>query len=538
VRTIGNLTAMGMLIGMGVGIPLFVYLALDAILDALRVVLYALGFALAGGGAFVAVVYWRREDHRRYRVIDGSLPMQRHRVEGVEIVVDPNKVPGAAYVVGPGIGYREIESVVGPQVQLLIDQYVQHTRSLAAISPGDDALVRTRGMIAQPRLPASVTKMMPKPPKLDDTPPPPTVLPQPEPARLPASPQQLVDAAGGPQPTRLAIGEDPVSGEIIAWNLELHPFARVHGATQSGKTSLARLIVAQAIRHGFEVVILDRRRGKDWGIFRNHAELVDARDSAVLVAALEEECIRYADRDALLGKHSAPNLAALAAATGQSYRRRLLVIEELGTQTLNAQAAGQKVFRPFIGNLRRLTAEAGATGIHGLYIDQIPDQWDKAVRYNASGAIVFHLPDHGGQVAGYQMAHKLEPYHCHYDGAIVRAGHLTDDQLRRTIAAAPAPVRSAPPPPSTGGEHPANTPNTNTPANTPDPSDNARIAAQFCADNPEAGVNALARHLARLDNRPDEWRNFQGAASPLWHRYNPRGNDYQPPEWVGSQASV
>jgi len=258
--------------------------------------------------------------------------------------------------------------------------------------------------------------------------------------------------------------------------------------------------------------------------FANRAMLIDARESAVLIAALEEEVARYGERDALLGRHGAPNLSALARRTGQVYRRRLFVIEELGTQTLTIKSEGRDVYRRFIRNLRKLTAEAGATGIHGLYIDQIPDAWDSVVRYNC-GAIVFRLSDYGGRVAGYPMAHKLAPHQCHYDGKIVNAGHLTDDQLRRTIDLSPVPVHRETRNVLTGGEQSMNRGDTNTLTNSV--GTNQEAAQKFIVANPKAGVNALARHLAGLVDRVDEWRNYQSEASRWWHTYNQRGNNYQ-----------
>ena len=38
---------------------------------------------------------------------------------------------------------------------------IQTTRSLAAITPGDAAMIKTHGAIQQPRLPANITKLLP-----------------------------------------------------------------------------------------------------------------------------------------------------------------------------------------------------------------------------------------------------------------------------------------------------------------------------------------------------------------------------------------
>ena len=524
--------ALGLLIGLALGIPTFVYLALDAVLAALKVVGILLGSVGLAALGFVGWMKWRREQDRRDRPLDGSFALRTFRLAGGgTLLVDPGKMVSSAGVFHPQYGWQEIEPTGGWQIQQAIALAVQTTRHLQALTPGDDAQIRTHGAISMGKAGIANTatakwldgNYRPKDVRMigqDPTPPSaPAVISRPQ-----IQPQQMIAQA---QPTQLVIGQDSTSGEIAQVNLELYPFIRLHGSTQSGKTSLGRFLVAQAIRHGFEVVIYDRRRGKDWGLFSQHAQIVDARDPSLLADALAAEVQRYGDRDAELGRNNAPNLSALVAKTGQAYRRRLIVIEELGTQHVNAKDAGREVYRHFLGNLRKLTAEAGATGIHGLYIDQIPDAWDQGVRYNASGAICFRLPDHGGQVAGYQEAHKLATYHCHFDGQIVRAGYLTDSQIAQTIGNVTPGVRGGYTPPV----QEVNT-STNTPTNTPDTNtDNAQweeLAARFFEANPDASQRALTRAMSGMDSEGRPADNFLGElSSTLFHKFSPRGKSYQ-----------
>ena len=529
-RAIGNLLALGVLIGIVLGILLITYLALDAILTALKVA--AILFASVGVLVlvFIGAMKYYRERNQSNRVIDGSLPIQHHKLPtGDWLHVDMNKLPGAAYITGPNVGYKEISSSVNPEIQLLINQAVQYTRSLAAISPGDDAIIQTRGMLQQPRLPASITKMLPQPPKLAGPPAPalPELPPAPVIVRTPLSTQQMI-AAPSPQATKLAIGEND-QGEIVNVDLRDYPFLRVHGTTQKGKTALAMLLVAQAIRHGYEVDIYDTKNGADWGIFASHANVIDSNEPAVLIDGLTNELHRYQEREIQLGKHGASNLHDLASTTGQQYRRRLIVIEEMGNQNLSIEALGKKENIQFINTLRRITTKAGATGIHGLYIDQVPVEWDKIVRYNAT-AICFYLPDHGGKVAGYPSSFKLLQYHCHFEGQVIRAGHLTDSQIRQTIDHVPSTQKGG----ATGGEHPTNTPIANTPTNT----HWEAFAHLYFANNPGDSQRALTRAMAAHAADGREAKDFLGQlSSDLYHQFSPSGNKYQPPAdkhgWVG-----
>lgn len=496
-----------------------VYSALDMIIQALIVLFWILVAGLIVGAGVVLYTYWQRERTKLFRLIDGAFPLQKTE----RGYFDPNKMI-SAWAVIDGYGVTEVEPSAGWDIQRQIALEVQRTRHLSAMFPGDAAQEKTGGAIEAPKTSAATTKLLTGPSEKAPVAREPLALPAPVVVppvvqRLPAP--ALIDDQ---QQTQLVIGRNK-DDQLVRWDLELFPFARLHGATQSGKTSLARFLVAQAIKHGYEVLICDRRRGKDWGIFSQHAQLVDARDPEVLTATLAAEVQRYGERDAELGRNGAPNLAALMAQTGKAYARRLIVIEELGTQHMNAKAAGKELYTRFIGNLRKLTAEAGATGIHGLYIDQIPDAWDKAVRYNASGAIVFHLPDYGGQVAGYQMAHQLATYECHFNGHIVQSGYMGEDKIRKVIGGVTRVTR-----PVEGVLPGVIVPVTAvTLASEPQPGKWDDFARQFYVDNPKASQRALARSMAAVDpeKRPPEA--FLGSlSSDLYHRFSPNGN-----KWVG-----
>ena len=472
-----------------------VYSALDMIIQALVVLFWILVAGLIVGAGVVILTYWQRERTKLFRLIDGAFPLQKTTWG----YFDPNKMISAGAVIDQS-GCFEVVPSAGWEIQRQIALEVQRTRHLTAMFPGDAAQEKTGGAIEAPKTSVATTKLLTGPTEKASVAPivreplalPAPVVVSPVVQRLPAP--ALIDDQ---QQTQLVIGRNK-DDQLVRWDLELFPFARLHGATQSGKTSLARFLVAQAIKHGYEVLICDRRRGKDWGIFSQHAQLVDARDPEVLTATLAAEVQRYGERDAELGRNGAPNLAALMAQTGKAYARRLIVIEELGTQHMNAKAAGKELYTRFIGNLRKLTAEAGATGIHGLYIDQIPDAWDKAVRYNASGAIVFHLPDYGGQVAGYQMAHQLATYECHFNGHIVQSGYMGEDKIRKVIGG----VR----PSVTGNEGVSVAQNVRPQVSVTGQSDSGQAAqpeltdiqrqvAEYIKQNPAAGVRPMARDL-------------------------------------------
>lgn len=518
-----------------------VYSALDMIIQALIVLFWILVAGLIVGAGVVLYTYWQRERTKLFRLIDGAFPLQKTE----RGYFDPNKMI-SAWAVIDGYGVTEVEPSAGWEIQRQIALEVQRTRHLAAMFPGDAAQEKTGGTIEAPKTSAATTKLLTGPsekapvivrePLALSAP----IVVAPVVQRASVTGQQMID---NPQPTRLAIGESVDSGEIVYWDVLSNPFVRVHGVTGGGKTALCRMLVAQAIRHKWEVTILDTRQGKDWGLFRSHANVIDAREPEVALDAIKREVAHYEQRDAVLGQYQAADVQELQRISGASFGRRLFVVEEVQSHHINAEFTGGKEYRKaFWMALHKLTKDARATGIHGLYIDQMPSNWAEGVRYN-SEVICFELPDYGGKIAGYVYAHKLDKHHCHFRGNIIKAGFLTDSQIMQAMAIAPAKVasvtnvtesltgallaRSEPLVTVTG--------NGNTPSE-PQPGKWDDFARLFYVDNPQAGQRALTRAMAKADGGERPADAFLGSlSSDLYHRFSPKGGKYQPEGWVGKQ---
>lgn len=395
-----------------------------------QILLWSLLVIIVAAACIVAYVVIDKRRDVRLRQIDGSFALMEYKRGNVTVVVDPNKMIAGAGAYHPEVGWRELEPAAGWDKASMMSAAVQMTRTAQAIAPGDSA-VSSLDTYRPPTIPAAAVNPRANATMLraEMSPPPPTI----EAPRLPAPPIEAQELIRDDQPTKLALGQDVESGAAAFWTLPHHPHIRIHGSTQSGKTALARFLVTQAIRQGYEVVIYDRRRGKDWGIFDGKAQLIDVRNTSTFIRHMQNEVRRYEERDALLGQNNASNLEVLARKTGQSYRRRLIVVEELGVQYINARESSREEYNALAGAMARLTSEAGATGIHGMYIDQMPSMWEKRIRYNCAG-VIFHLPDHGGKVAGYQMAHELPQYHCWFDDRIIRTGFMEESQINATLS--------------------------------------------------------------------------------------------------------
>lgn len=250
-----------------------------------------------------------------------------------------------------------------------------------------------------------------------------------EPQAAPAVPQLTVNPLdlrallAASEAENVAFGQEPESGDLALWHVPSTPHIRLHGSTQTGKTSAALTIVAALLTRSWQVVVLDPRGFKDWHLAEQHVELVDVRRPEAFADALAALHAEYERRDALLAANGARSIAHLRA--GLRPPRLAVVMDEYGAQRVRATAAG--TLEQIDHHLSVLSAEAGADGIHLIAIDQRPTNYHPTVKANLGGVIVFPLPDGAGRAAGYPLAHRLPRYHFWYDGQVYRSVHAAPD---------------------------------------------------------------------------------------------------------------
>ena len=369
------------------------------------------GLVVAGG-----IVGWlvvRKNQLNSLRQKDGHYPLQRVKLQNGQVIYfDPNVMVGAAVTIDRNTGtVLEHEPAAGWHVQATIRALVERTRGLQAMFQGDDSRADKYGSLHRgERVTAAATRLLDPPRRPLELPEPP-----PQPA-LPAPPPRIwtpQDALNTNTRTKLAMGTDTATGQIVKWDMEQAPHLRVHGKSQgSGKTNTIQTLAAGAVRTGAHLVVLDRRRFKDWGSFAHCAELVDTRDPRHFVQAVLRLCTLYQERDALLGQHGAPNIAALE----QPPPRIVVAISEFGA--LCATAAAEGVLGDVLYPLSLILREAGATGVHVLIEDQVVDQrWPRGISANAE-PVTGYLPVNYGAAGGYYDAHKLAPYQFHFAGTV------------------------------------------------------------------------------------------------------------------------
>lgn len=389
------------------------------------------------GGGLVAWWWYRRTTVESLRQRDGHYPIQRVRVRGGRVVfIDPNQLIGPAIMVDRNTGETwEHEPAAGWHIQATIRGMVEQTRRAQAMYQGDASRSSQYGSQHRgDRITAAAAKLtaggydkksgadgLQHSPPVDSTATP-----------LLEAPSALTvrDGFNSNSNTKLALGQTS-DGQLVMWDMTQTPHLRFHGQTQgSGKTNALQTVAAGAARLGAHVIVLDRRRFKDWQEFNGIAELIDSTDSRRFAAAVRALQAVYQERDRLLGQHGAPNIGHLPDAP----RRVVAVISEFGA--LCDVAASEGLLADVLDPLKLILREAGATGVHVLLEDQfVSDKWPKGIAVNAE-PVCGYLPQNYGAAGGYHYAHQLQPYQFYFAGAVFKTWHMKP-VLRDVLAAAP-----------------------------------------------------------------------------------------------------
>lgn len=340
-----------------------------------------------------------------------------------------------------------------------------------------------------------------------------------------------------------AIGQDRDNGQIVRWDVQQYPHARFHGTSQgSGKTNAAKTALVGMAMQGAHVVVLDRRRFKDFGDFNGKAELIDTSNPGVFVEVMKRLELIYRERDRMLGAHGAANIDELP----QLLVRYVVMITEFGTLCSVADSEG--VLLDAMRPLANIMREAGAAGIHLVFEDQVVEKgkWPRGVAANASGIFTGHLPLNLGAAGGYHHAHQLGKYEFHHDGHIFRTWDMKAG-ARRLLASAPTfdprlAVLDGVATAVGDGERSGVQANTrdqevtrderrtmpaNDTTNEPDEPSNKwdEVTTQFFVARPELltgparGIVDLARAMADADGNAKPHTAYKGIAHTYYHRF-------------------
>jgi len=251
--------------------------------------LYIVLVAIVGALLITAWLLYRKQEMASNRPVDGAYPLQRIKTrDGRQLIINPGHMVGAAAVIDRRAGtYTEVEHPAGWGVVADVRQAVERSNTVRAMFPGDQARMNPNGSMSQmPRMPnmkqldnrtnvprETLPRVIGEQPPVERPAPPPIALP---------------DALRNNTQRSFAIGQDRDSGVLVRWDVAQYPHARFHGASQgSGKTNAAKTALVGMALRGAHVVILDRRRFKDFADFNGKAELIDTSNPATFVEVMK-----------------------------------------------------------------------------------------------------------------------------------------------------------------------------------------------------------------------------------------------------------
>ena len=477
--------------------------------------------ALAGLTVLGTMIAKRRNENLRQR--DGAFAMQVMRINGHNVYIDPNKTLSAALIAGPA-GIQEIFTA-DPALHLQHAVARARVSSMQALAPGDAALSSRFGSQYRParlgggRLFGNDKEVKVLPPM------PPLALPEPEPE--PVRRLSLPEVVNQAQHDRIIVGQSAETGELAIFNPAVHGHGGIIGSTGTGKTTGAAFTaVTAAIRAGYHVVILDPDGGQDWGVFRTHAEWMEADRETFpdQIAALSREYLRRAD--------------------GGQHTPLLVVLEEYGDMAAQLRAIKRSDADSVDNALDAILRRGRRRGVHALFIDQYPQHWSQQVIAGVKWRAVHRLgPHQGAKLEEYNAGKLPDRGAFRYDGAIYESWHAAP-AVRALLASIPAPTftpvidaqyrvvsndRSSVPTPPEGGISQERTPQNgaqNVPTGTDESGRWDDVVAAWFASHPMAltgpaiGISDLARAMC-VDAEGDEanYEAYKGRAHKLFHEF-------------------
>ena len=371
------------------------------------------GAALTAAG-FVGLYLLRRQSHERLRQRDGAYALQMYNLlpfqwrilnffrglPSPKGIYDPNSNMGHGAIIADKI--YTVEPAAGWDRQLAYATEIERSNRVRAAVPGDATRALPWGVREKDRvinnaptarlLAGAYDKPVPVQKPVDAA----HMLPAPEPVTVPAQVKEWTPESAVKLSTRtkLCMGVRG-DGELTWWDMRNVPHLRYHGATQgSGKTTAIQALAAGSVYTGAHLILMDRRRFKDWSAFGDRAERINTTDSTLFANALKRLFEVYQERDILLGRHGAANISELPDVP----KRIVAIISEYGAVASQAESDG--VGKEANYYLDQLLRQAGAAGIHIVFEDQVPDKWPKGMAGNAS-PVIGKMPVYAGYACGY-----------------------------------------------------------------------------------------------------------------------------------------
>lgn len=353
--------------------------------------------AAVGFGGWVFYLMWERKDRRKEswaRAVDGTFALQTVTNGETVWVVDPNKLGGDAVGLNKSTGLlgEHASQFLGPDRQLTQNLAIQKTRTVSAASSQPIKYAAHAKMLAggYDREPRQIAQT----PAHDDG----------DPMPIDFKPLTVQDAIAQSTPDSWVLGQNQETGELFTLNIRKVVHLGIVGATGTGKTMyVALLMMINAIRSKWRVIILDGKGGADWSKFGQYVEYY-ALDYTNVGAMLKQITDEYNQRQAKLNAAQANSVWELT----PTPRPTMVLVDEFGAvmDSLKvASPAEHKKVSLDLGNLLRLSR---STGISMVFCDQDPSKWPSAMRANLPVNICFRLGGMKGNSVSEFNLHELD----------------------------------------------------------------------------------------------------------------------------------
>jgi hypothetical protein len=369
--------------------------------DLLTITLYCVGGvgvigALGALTWIMLMIAKRRNEDMRQR--DGSFPLQRVKIGQATVLIDPNKTLAPAMVVSPhGVAEVFTDDPAAYRQQALALSRVSVAQ---ALTPGDNAISSRFGSQFRPAGRAASDRQLidgkqPDAAKLPAQ----IATPEPEPPAPPSvAPLRLSAAMNRCTPTELYAGVAD-DGALAVFNPRQAIHGGIVGASGTGKTASAGYsLVAQALRTGYHVVILDPKGGADWRPWASRTEWCESAPD-VFPQQIEALWTEHERRMRLVNASGARSIDDIE----QAPPHILVVVEEYGDLIAQLRRGDKRRADDADNLLDRLMRLSRASGIHLLMIDQYPEEWSNQVLANTKWLAAFRLgPNQGAKVREYR----------------------------------------------------------------------------------------------------------------------------------------
>lgn len=361
----------------------------------------------------IAMGMWvARFVRRGNQMVDGAFPLKSYIVgrvrtwynpfgfwTGVKVWIDPNRIVGATWIEGPS-GIIEPEPGSGWSFQHAYNGLIEFTNQVRAQHAGDDSLASLFNR--NKYKPIEHAKYLP-----------PLGLPDPDnevDGKFEVVRDDWATAVKKTDQTDIPLGMTD-QNEIVLWDLISTPHIRVHGASRrAGKTNLIKTMIASAMYKNGQIVIADRRAGKDWGELDGKVQFVDTRKPGVFASLMLGIQKEYGIRDDLLAQTGVGDVAKM----NNPPSRIFVVISEFGSMFRNLDKEEADFSLPILTNI---VAESGATGIHLILEDQVHRDWPRTIRGNIT-PISGWLPKDSVLGGSYSKASELGKFCFFFEGQI------------------------------------------------------------------------------------------------------------------------